>query len=39
MYVGGSIFGDVMNSELLGNEINESGKVIVIVVGRDCNLD
>ena len=38
-YVGGSIFGDIMNSELLGDEINESGRIIGIVIGRDCNLD
>ena len=38
-YIGGSIFDDVMNSELLDNEINESGRVIGIVVVRDCNLD
>ena len=38
-YIDGSIFGNVVNFELLGDEVNEGGGVIVIVVGRDHNFN
>ena len=38
-YVGGSIFGNIVNSKLLGDEVNEGGGVIVIVISRDRNFD
>ena len=38
-YVGGSIFGDVVNSELFGDEVDESDGVIGTVIVRDCNFD
>ena len=38
-YIGSSIFGNIINSKLLGDKIDESSGVIGIVVDRNCNFD
>ena len=38
-YISSSIFGNIINFKLLGDEIDKSGGVIGIVVGGNCNFD